>query len=79
MVVVNSSQFNYKYRGRLHLPYSIAQSVAFVKSKENLNNNYKFEKCFVIRDKVDEYIEQCKNSDILLIDFTVPSMFIKSM
>ena len=66
MITVNSSQFNYKYRGRLHLPYSIGQTVAFVKSKEVLNNNFKFEKCFVIRDKVDEYIEQCKNSDILL-------------
>ena len=66
MVVVSSSQFNYKYRGRLHFPYSIAMSIAFVKSKEELNNNFSFEKCFVIRDKINEYIEQCKNSEILL-------------
>ena len=66
MIKVNCSQFNFKYRGRLHLPYSIGQIVSFAKSKEELNNNFKFEKCFVIRDKVDEYIEQCKNSEILL-------------
>lgn len=66
MISVYSSQFNYKYRKRLHLPYTIASLIAFAKSNEELNNNFKFEKCFVIRDKVDAYIEQCKNSDILL-------------
>ena len=66
MIKVNCSQFNFKYGERLHLPYSIGQIVSFTKSKEELNNNFKFEKCFVIRDKVDEYIEQCKNSEILL-------------
>ena len=40
--------------------------VSYIKSKENLNKQFQFEKVFVFREKVEEYILQCKNSDILL-------------
>ena len=66
MFKVNSSQFNYQYRGRIHFPYSIGMLVAYVKGKPELSKEFNFEKTFVFRDKADEYIEQCKDSDILL-------------
>jgi radical SAM superfamily enzyme YgiQ (UPF0313 family) len=63
---VSSSQFNYQYGDQIHFPYSIATLVSYIKSKENLAKHFKFEKTFVFRDRVDEYVEQCKDSDILL-------------
>jgi len=66
MFKVRTSQFNYHYRGRIHFPYSIGMLVAYIKSKPNLNKNFHFKKTFVFRENVEEYIEQCKNSDILL-------------
>lgn len=66
MIKVNSSQFNYQYGDQIHFPYSIATLVAYIKSKESLSSQFKFEKSFVFRDKVDEYIQQCKDTDILL-------------
>ncbi len=66
MIKVNSSQFNYQYGDQIHFPYSIASLVSYIKSKEQLASHFKFEKTFVFRDKVDEYIQQCKNTDILL-------------
>ena len=66
MIQVNSSQFNFQYQDQIHFPYSIAMLIAYIKSKENLNHHFKFEKTFVFRDKVEDYIKQCKNTDILL-------------
>ena len=66
IIQVNSSQFNYVYNGRIHFPYSIATLAAYVKNKEYLNPFFRFEKTFVFRDKVEDYISQCKNTDILL-------------
>ena len=68
MYKVNSSQFNYTYRDRIHLPYSISLLVSYIKTKDNLSSNFKFEKTFVFRDekKLDAYIEECRDSDILL-------------
>ena len=60
MYKVNSSQFNYQYNGRIHFPFSIGMLVAHIQSKENLNEHFKFEKTFIFRDKVDEYVKQCK-------------------
>lgn len=65
-IIVNSSQFNYQYRNRLHLPYSIATLVTYIKSKNDLNQNFGFEKTFVFRNKIDDYVKQCEKSDILL-------------
>lgn len=56
LVQVNSSQFNYVYNGNIHLPYSIATLVAYVKSKEHLNPFFKFEKTFVFRDDIEKQI-----------------------
>lgn len=66
MFKVNNSQFNYQYGDQIHFPYSIASLVSYIKSKEQLASHFKFEKTFVFRDKVDEYIQQCKDTDILL-------------
>ena len=65
-VKVNSSQFNYQYGDQIHFPYSIASLVAYLKSNAELSKNFQFEKTFVFRDKVDEYIEKCSDTDILL-------------
>ena len=40
--------------------------VAYVKSKPDLSKNFHFEKTFVFRDTTEKYINQCKDSDILL-------------
>ena len=66
MIQVNSSQFNYQYFGQIHFPFSIALLVAYLKSQKNINQSCKFHKTFVFRDKVDDYIKQCKNTDVLL-------------
>ena len=66
MIKVNSCQFNYQYSDQLHLPYSTAILVSYIKSIERLNNNFKFEKTFVVRKRIEENIRQCKDSDILL-------------
>ena len=66
MYKVSSSQSNYQYNGRIHFPFSIGMLVSQIESKDNLKGYFKFEKTFIFRDKVDEFIEQCKDSDILL-------------
>lgn len=63
---VSSSQFNYMYGDQIHFPYSIGRLVAYIKSKEKLYSNFKFEKTFIFRDKIDEYIKLCSYTDILL-------------
>lgn len=65
MIKVNSSQFNYQYGDQIHFPYSIASLISYIKSTD-IALQFKFEKTFVFRDKIDEYIQQCKDSDILL-------------
>ena len=66
MIKVNSSQFNYQYGDQIHFPYSIATLVAYIKSNQELAKNFNFEKTFVFREKVDEYIKKCSDTDILL-------------
>ena len=66
MSKVSSSQFNYQYGDQIHFPYSIARLVAYIKTKKNLEENFQFEKTFVFRDKIDDYVKRCKDSDILL-------------
>ena len=48
------------------MPYSIASLVSYIKSKDHLQPHFKFEKTFIFRDLVDNYVEQCKESGILL-------------
>ena len=63
---VSSSQFNYRYGDQIHFPYSIARLVSYIKSRSNLSPNFKFEKTFIFRDKIDQYIQLCSDTDILL-------------
>ena len=66
MYKIYSSQYNYKYSNQIHVPYSLATLFAYVKSKSNLKNEFKFEKSFVFRDKLEENIKQAHDADLLL-------------
>lgn len=63
---VFSSQFNYQYGSVIHFPFSIASLVAYIKSFPHLDAQFEFEKTFVFRNKLDEYISRCTDADILL-------------
>ena len=65
-IKVMSSQFNYQYRNRIHFPYSIASLLSYVKTNPEISENCIFEKTFVFRNKVDEYVKRCKNADVIL-------------
>ncbi|MBC8294249.1 MAG: cobalamin B12-binding domain-containing protein [Pelagibacterales bacterium] len=66
MYKINSCEFNYVYNDRVFLPYSVATLVSHVKTNPKINENFHFEKTFISRSKVDEYIQRCQDSDILL-------------
>ena len=66
MVKVGSCQFNYSYRSRVFFPYSIAMLISYIKTKKELAQNLKFERTFVLREKVDDDIQKCKDLEILL-------------
>ena len=55
-----SSQFNYLYGDQIHFPYSIASLIAYVKSKPELSSNFIFEKTFIFREKINDYIKSAK-------------------
>ncbi len=66
MYKVCSSEFNYQYRDRIFFPYSISTLVSYAKTRPDISKNFKFEKTFVSRPKVNDYILQCQDADILL-------------
>ena len=66
MIKVNSSEFNFQYGDQIHFPCRISSMVAYVKTEKKIDEEFKFEKCFVFRTKVEEYIKQCQDADILL-------------
>ena len=66
MFKVNSSEFNFQYGDQIHFPCRIASMVTYVKTNEKIKNNFKFEKSFVFRTEVEEYIKECHDTDILL-------------
>ena len=66
MIKVNSSQFNHVYNHRIHFPYSVALLVGYIKNQKNLSKHFRFEKTFVFRDNLDNNVEECKDTDILL-------------
>ena len=66
MLPVSSSQYNYQYGDRIHLPYSIACLVTYLKNNQKIKENFKFEKTFVFRENIEDDINRCKNSDVLL-------------
>ena len=66
MIKVNSSEFNFQYGDQIHFPCRIASMMAYVRTNESIKNNFKFEKSFVFRTEVEEYIKECHDTDILL-------------
>ena len=66
MIKVNSSEFNFQYGDQIHFPCRIASMMAYVRTNERIKNNFKFEKSFVFRTEVEEYIKECHDTDILL-------------
>lgn len=65
-IKVFSSQFNYQYGAVIHFPYSIASLLAYVRSFPDLASEFQFEKTFVFRNRLDEYVARCSEVDILL-------------
>ena len=63
---VSSSQFNYLYGDQIHFPYSIGRLVTYVKTNKNINSQFKFDRTFIFRDQLNNYVEQSYDSDILL-------------
>ena len=66
MYKVSSSQFNYLYGDQIHFPYSIGHLVTYVKTNKNINSQFKFDRTFIFRDQLNNYVEQSYDSDILL-------------
>ena len=66
MIKVYSSQFNYKYGSSIHVPYSIASLFSYINSFSNLKDKFDYQKTFIFRDKLDEYIERIDNPDLLV-------------
>ena len=66
MIQVYSSQFNYQYGNSIHFPYSIASLFAYIKSFPELDKQLQFEKTFIFRNKLDEYVDKIEDPDILL-------------
>ncbi|MCK9380237.1 MAG: radical SAM protein [Sulfuritalea sp.] len=65
-IKVFSSQFNYQYGTVIHFPYSIASLLAHIRSFPDLASQFQFEKTFVFRNKLDEYVSRALDVDILL-------------
>lgn len=40
--------------------------VSYIKNIKDLNEQFKFEKTFIFRNKLDDYLKQCSDTDILL-------------
>jgi radical SAM superfamily enzyme YgiQ (UPF0313 family) len=66
MYNVYSSQYNYQYGDQIHVPYSIASLVTYVKTNKKILQNFDFKKTFIFRENVENDIQKCKNVDILL-------------
>jgi len=65
-IKVFSSQFNYQYGTVIHFPYSIASLLAYLRLFPELASRFKFEKTFVFRNRLDEYVSRALDADILL-------------
>ena len=63
---IYSSQFNYQYGNSIHFPYSIASLFAYIKSFPELDKQLQFERTFIFRNKLDEYVDTIEDPDILL-------------
>lgn len=65
-IKIYSSQFNYQYGTSIHFPYSIASLFAYVDSFTELKQKLQYEKTFIFRNKLEEYIERIEDPDILI-------------
>tara|TARA_R110000824_G_scaffold50135_6_gene140289 strand:+ start:970 stop:3033 length:2064 start_codon:yes stop_codon:yes gene_type:complete len=65
-IKIYSSQFNYQYGTSIHFPYSIASLFAYVNSFPDLKEKLQYEKTFIFRNKLEEYIERIEDPDILI-------------
>lgn len=63
---VGSTQFSYKYGNQLHMPYTIAILISYLKSNNTINQNFIFHPTGVDRTDFNKYINLYENIDILL-------------
>jgi radical SAM superfamily enzyme YgiQ (UPF0313 family) len=66
MIRICTSQFTNFYGGEIRFPYSIAILLSYAKTSKIIEENFKFEKTFLLRDKIKEYIQIASDCDILL-------------
>ena len=59
---VYSSQYNDNYV----IPYSIATLVSYIKSHKYLDDKFKFHESFILKNELDEHINNTNNVDMLL-------------
>lgn len=84
MIKVASTQFNYKYGDQIHFPYSVALLVSYARTDDTLKNSFKFMKTAIFRDKVEEYLEEMADADILICscyvwNWEITTMFAAAM
>jgi len=70
-IKVCSSQYNFRYSTQIHCPYTIGMLVAYVKTFPEINDNFEFQKTFVIRDNFEKHVKQAKDADILMCSIYV--------
>ena len=58
---VYSSQYNDNYV----VPYSIATLVSYIKSHKYLDDKFKFHESFILKNELDEHINNTSDVDIL--------------
>ncbi len=66
MIKTGSTQFSYKYGNQLHMPYTIAVLISYLKSNTVINDNCTFLPVAVDRIDFDKYVNIYKDIDILL-------------
>jgi hypothetical protein len=55
---VYSSQYSYFFgSNQIHFPYSIASIISYSKQFKEIDENYEFQKCFLVRNKIEEDIK----------------------
>lgn len=66
-IKVSSSQYSYFFgNNQIHFPYSIATLISYAIKDPIIEQRFSFEKVFLMRDRLEEDIRSCIDSDILL-------------
>ena len=63
---VYSSQFNYQYGPSIHVPYSIASLFSYINSFPKLESCLDYQKTFIFRNKLEEYVDSVIDPDFLV-------------